>query len=185
MEDDAIIKLFWKRDESALHETKVKYGKYCNTIAYNVLKSHEDAEECENDTYLDAWKSIPPNKPSILSAFLGAITRRIAIDRWRKKTAEKRSGEQTLSLYELEECIPSGKSIDDEIEETELAKLLSAFLRRLPESESNVFIRRYWHLDSIQTISTSFGFTQSKTKMMLKRTRDKLLSELEKEGIFI
>ncbi len=185
MEDEAIIKLFWKRDESAIRETKAKYGKYCHTIAYNVLKSHEDAEECENDTYLDAWESIPPNKPCILSAFLGAITRRIAIDRWRKKTAAKRGGEETISLYELEECIPNGKSIYDEIEESELARLLSAFLRKLPERDSDVFIRRYWHLDSIQTISKSFGFTQSKTKMMLKRTRDKLLSELKKEGIFI
>ncbi len=185
LEDQSIITLFWKRDEAAIRESKTKYGKYCQSIAYNLLRNHEDAEECENDTYLDAWKAIPPSKPFALSAFLGAITRRIAIDRFRKKHSEKRGGEETISLYELEDCIPCEKSIDDHIEEAELSEILNRFLRELPEIESNVFLHRYWHLESIETISRYFGFSQSKTKMMLKRTREKLLLQLKKEGIFV
>ncbi len=185
MEDEMIIKLFWTRDETAIKETKSKYGKYCHRIANNILHNKEDAEECENDTYLDAWNIMPPSRPFVLSAFLGAITRRIAIDRWRRREADKRKSSATVSLTELEDCIPSDKTIDDAIEASTLADLLSAFLRELPEAESDVFLRRYWYCDSIEAICYRYGYTASKTKMMLKRTRDKLKLKLEKEGIFL
>ena len=108
LDDEKIIALFEERNEMAITETKTKYGRYCNTIAYQILQNREDAEECENDTYLDAWNTIPPTRPRMLSIFLGTITRRISLDRLKRKTAEKRGGgEAMLSLHELEECIPS------------------------------------------------------------------------------
>lgn len=184
MDDEKIVNLYWQRNPVAIAETKTKYGKFCYTIAYRVLHNNEDAEECENDTYLEAWNSMPPQKPSVLSAFLGTITRRNSIDKWRKKMTEKRGGgEFELSLNELENCIPDEKSIDEQLAVEELAKIISTFLRGLPETERNVFLRRYWYFDSINEICEKYGFGQSKVKMMLLRTRQKLLSCLEKEGV--
>ena len=186
MDDVKIVELFFERNETAISETKAKYGSYCYSIAYNILKNNEDAEECENDTYLEAWKSIPPQKPKILSAYLGTITRQKSIDRWRKKTADKRGGgEIQLSLYELENCISHDKAISDEIFAEELSKKISEFLRTLPEKERNVFLRRYWYFDSITEICNRYGYGQSKVKMILKRTREKLFSYLEKEEMLI
>lgn len=185
MDDERIIELYWQRNENAISETKAKYGKYCYSIAYNILKSNEDAEECENDTYLEAWNSVPPQKPKILSAYLGTITRRKSIDKWRKKTAEKRGGGFQLSLDELENYLSDDKGICDEIIAEEMAKKISEFLRTLPEKECNVFLRRYWYFDSITEICNRYGYGQSKVKMMLKRTREKLFSYLEKEGMLI
>lgn len=185
MDDEKIVDLYWQRKESAIQETKVKYGRYCYSIAYNILQDREDAEECENDTYLDAWRSIPPNKPVTFPTFLGTITRRISLDKWRRKNAYKRGGEITLSLDELEECIPANHSIDDAITTENLAKTISVFLKTLSEPECNVFLRRYWYFDSINAICKRYGFGQSKVKMMLLRTRAKLLTHLEKEEIFV
>lgn len=186
MNDEKIIALYWQRDENAISETKAKYGRYCYSIAYNILHNSEDAEECENDTYLDAWDCIPPHRPNCFSVFLGTITRRISLDKWRRKNADKRGGGETVvSLGELEECIPSGMSIDCEISANELAVLITEFLRTLPESECNVFLRRYWHFDSVEEICKRYGYGKSKVKMILLRARQKLLAHLEKEGIFI
>lgn len=186
LDDEKIIALFEERNEMAITETKTKYGRYCNTIAYQILQNREDAEECENDTYLDAWNTIPPTRPRMLSIFLGTITRRISLDRLKRKTAEKRGGgEAMLSLHELEECIPSGKSIDDTIHEKTLAKLISDFLRTLSEAESNIFLRRYWYFDSIDDICKRYGYGQSKVKTTLKRTRDKLLQYLNQEEVYV
>lgn len=184
MEDVKIVELFWQRNESAINETKVKYGNYCHSIAYRILNNNEDAEECENDTYLELWKTIPPQKPKILSAYLGMITRQKAIDKWRKKTADKRGGgEFQLSLNELEGCISDENTINDKLEAEEMAKKISDFLRTLPTNECNVFLRRYWYFDSITEISKRYGYGQSKVKMMLKRTREKIVSHLEEEGM--
>ena len=186
MDDVKIVELYFERNETAISETKAKYGNYCYSIAYNILKNNEDAEECENDTYLEVWKNIPPQKPKIFSAYLGTITRQKAIDKWRRKTANKRGGgEIQLSLQELENCISDDKAIGDEIIAEELARRISEFLRTLPQKERNVFIRRYWYFDSIGQISERYGYGQSKVKMMLKRTREKLISELEKEGMLV
>ncbi len=186
MDDEKIIALYWQRKETAVRETKIKYGRYCYSIAQNILGDREDAEECENDTYLDAWKSMPPAKPRVLSVFLGTITRRIALDRWRCRTAAKRgNGESVLSLCELEECIPAEQTIGDRLDTAQLAEHISVFLRALPEAESNVFLRRYWYCDSVDAICHRYGFGKSKVKMMLLRTREKLRAHLEKEEIFI
>lgn len=186
MDDQSIIELYRKRDENAIKETDEKYGGYIYTVSYNILRNKEDSEECRNDTYLDTWHSIPPANPSIFSAFLAAIARRISIDMLRHQKAEKRGGgEAVISMSELDECIPDGKSIDDEIDNERLAGAISEFLKSLPSVECDVFMRRYWYFDSIEDICKGYGFGKSKVKMMLSRTRKKLLSYLEKEGIFV
>ncbi len=186
MEDKDIINLYWSRNENAINETSNKYGNYCFSIAHNILSDFMDAEESVNDTYLATWNSIPPHKPSVLSAFLGKITRRISLKKWRDKHAQKRGGGQTqIVLDELLECIPSNKTIDDELNEKELADAINIFISNLDVTERRIFICRYWYLDSIADISKQFGYTQSKIKTTLFRTRGKLLSFLKKEGVFV
>ena len=186
MDDKNIIELYRKRDEKAIEETDAKYGNYIYSISYNILRDREDSEECRNDTYLDTWHSIPPAYPNALSAFLATIARRISIDMLRCRKAEKRGGGETLlSMSELDECIPSGKTIDEELDNARLAEVLSNFLSSLPTVECDVFMRRYWYFDTIEEICLGYGFGKSKVKTMLMRTRRKLLSYLEKEGFFI
>lgn len=185
MEDQQIVSLYWNKHEKAISETQHKYGKYCFAIAYNILFSCDDANEVVNDTYMAAWNSIPPHSPTILSTFLGKITRRISIDRWKKLRAEKRGGgEMPIALDELAECIPASDNVEHEIEQKYLSYLLNEFLMKLPETEQKVFMCRYWYLDSISYICTQFNFSQSKVKSMLARTRKKLRIFLEKEGVF-
>ena len=182
MEDAHIVDLFWVRSEDAISETSAKYGGYCYSIAYSILANNEDAAESVNDTYLDAWNAMPPHRPTILSTFLGKITRRISIDKWRGQTAEKRGGgEIVLVLDELSKCIPTMRSAEEELELADLAKVIDRFVMSLPLMQRRVFICRYWYLDSISTIAKQFGFSQSKVKMMLHRQRVKLLDILEKE----
>lgn len=186
MEDSRIVELYWQRNEAAIAHTQEKYEKYCYAIAKGILNNDEDANECVNDTYMGAWNAMPPNRPAILSTFLGKITRRISLKKYRSKSAEKRgSGETALALEELEECIASERSIDEQLSAKELAEMLNAFLDMLKADERRVFLRRYWFFDSIEDISTRFGFSQSKVKMLLKRTRDKLRAQLEKEDIWL
>ena len=183
MDDERIVELYWKRNENAISETATKYGSYLNSISYNILVNIEDAQECVNDTYHDAWNSMPPHRPSILSTFLGKITRRISIDRWRKYQAAKRGGgEITLALEELEDCIAGTSHVEKEFERQELINLINRFLRSLPDTERRVFMCRYWYMDSIPSISKQFGFSQSKVTSMLHRTRGKLRAQLVKEG---
>ena len=182
MEDQGIIALFFKRSEQAIEETDKKYGGYCYSIAYNILSNREDSEESVSDTYLSAWNTIPPRRPNFLSAFLAKMTRHISIDRWRKRSAKKRGGgEIILALEELEDCVDSS-SAETEYEKKELSRVLNQFLSSLPETERNVFLCRYWYLDSIQTISEVSGFSQSKVTSMLQRLRGKLRKKLSEEG---
>ena len=186
MDDDKIISLYWQRDEAAIAETQKKYGRFCYSIAYGLLKSKEDAEECENDTYLDAWNAIPPQKPKPLSTFLATITRRRALDYWRGRHAQKRGLQMhVVSFEELEECIPVGQRLDERIHAQALAKALSVFLRGLSEVECNVFLRRYWYFDTIRVIAARYDFSESRVKMMLTRTRKKLRNYLQKEGYIV
>ncbi len=184
MDDTQIVNLYWDRSEAAIEKTAQKYGQYCFSIAYNILQNREDADESVNDTYLDAWNSIPPHRPSKLSTFLGKITRRISIDKWRSRSAEKRGGgEIVLALDELSDCIPSNSNVEQEIEAVVLGDLINAFVMALPIMERRVFICRYWYVDSIAAICQQFGFSESKVKVMLHRTRNQLRAYLEKEGV--
>ena len=184
MDDTQIVELYWARKESAIEETEAKYGSYCRSIAGNILQNQDDAEECVNDTWLGAWNSMPPHRPSVLSTFLGKLTRRISIDKWRRTTAKKRGdGQLPLVLSELEDCISDGKSIEEETERKLLAEVIAAFIKSLPETEQKVFLCRYWYMDSVSSIATRFRFSESKVKSMLSRTREKLRVRLEKEGL--
>ena len=164
--------------------TAEKYGKYCYFIAYGVLSNAQDAEESVNDTFLEAWNSIPPHRPAVLSAFLGKITRRKAIDKWRARSAEKRGGgEPAAVLDELENLLSSGASAEHELEAEELASAVNTFVRSLSAVHRRVFVCRYWYLDSEADIAQRFGFSYGKVKTMLYRLRKKLLAYLKKEGL--
>ena len=184
MNDSQIVALYFDRDQRAIEETAAKYGNYCYCIANNILNNREDAEEAVSDTYLGAWNAIPPHRPAMLSTFLGKITRRIALNRWSKSRTRKRgSGEVVLALEELSEYLSDGNMPENAIENAELTQILNRFLRKLPKEERQVFLCRYWYLDPIADISNRFGFSQSKVKSMLARTRLKLRATLTKEGI--
>lgn len=186
MDDAAIIDLYWTRDEQALAETEQKYGAYCRTIARNILYSPEDTEECVSDTWLGAWNSMPPKRPSILSAFLGRITRNLALDRWKAAHADKRGGGTLpLALDELDECIAAKGGVEAAMDEKELSRAIDAFLRTLPERECNLFLRRYWFLDSVREIARRYRLNENNVKSILFRTREKLRKYLQQEGIAI
>ena len=183
MDDKSIVDLYFSRNEEAITQTDKKYGHYCYSIAYNILTSKEDAEESVNDTYMTAWRAIPPRRPSALSAFLGKITRHISIDRWRERVATKRGGgEVPLALEELKDCISGMQDVEMEYERKEVLKTYVKFLEALPTTERRVFLCRYWYVESIETIADKFGFSQSKVKTMLHRTRAKLRKQLAEEG---
>ena len=184
MEDAAIVELYWQRQERAIAETKTKYGTYCQTIARRILIDARDAEECVNDTYFGAWNAMPPHRPASLSTFLGKITRNLSLKKWRARSAAKRgSGEVALSLDELQDCVGSSSSVEEHVEAEELARIIDVFLAGLGAEDRRMFVCRYWHFDSIGEIAQRFGFSQSKVKMSLKRTRDKLAIYLEQEGV--
>ena len=179
MEDADILNLYFQRNERAISESKQKYGKQIYALAYRILRNREDSEECENDTYLGAWKAIPPASPHSLGAFLLRTVRNISISRMRANRADKRGGgEVILSLNELEDCIPFTQNEDS----NNLAASLDRFLATLPKEERMVFVCRYWRCDAIDEIAHEFGFGQSKVKMMLSRTREKLRAFLKQEG---
>ena len=183
MDDQSIVALYWDRSEQAIAETDRKYGAYCYSIAYHALANNEDAEESVSDTYMAAWNRLPPHRPSVLATFLGKITRRISINRWKAKNTAKRGGGQiTLTLEELDDCVDGKQNIERAYESNELVLAFNRFLETLPETERDVFLRRYWFFDPIADIAESFGFAQSKVTSMLYRTRGKLRKQLEKEG---
>ena len=130
VEDVKILELYWQRNEQALSETRLKYGRFCNSIALRILENKCDADECESDTYLKAWNTIPPKKPEVLKSYLGAIVRNLSLDKLRKRNTQKRGSEVELSLSELEECVAADKSVSDEVEVRELAAIISAFFAR-------------------------------------------------------
>ena len=183
MTDSEIIELYWDRDEQAVTQTQTKYGGYCRSIAWNILKNRQDTEECVNDTWLRAWKAMPPQKPAILSVFLGTITRNLSLDRWRNATAKKRgAGQLQRAFDELEHCVSAGVSLEDRITQTDLSRLLDRFLQGLNQKDRCVFVRRYWYTDPIYEIAHRYRMTESAVKVSLHRSRNKLKTLLEQEG---
>lgn len=183
MQDEKIVELYWQRDQSAIRETQEKYDHYLHKIAYNILNNEEDSRESVNDTYLAAWNSMPPHKPNVLSTYLGKLTRRISIDIFRKRNRIKRqSSEYALSLTELADCIADNHSPEKDYEIEILGEVLNAFLRTLPDDARNVFIGRYYFLDSVKDVANYCGISESKAKTLLFRTRNSLKEYLKKEG---
>ena len=186
MEDNQIVELYWQRDEMAIQETQTKYERYLTKVANNILNNLEDSMDSVNDTYLHAWNSMPPHRPEMLSTFLAKITRRLSIDIFRKRTATKRGGtEYELSLQELQESgFEAGETsgIEDDNESQLLGELISKYLRTLPETTRNIFIGRYFHNDPLKDLCQYYGFSESKVKSLLFRTRNGLREYLAKEG---
>ena len=183
MEDTRIIDLYWARSQEAIGQTKIKYGRLIYSICVRILRIAEDALECENDTYLRAWDSMPPQRPDHLSAYLGRIARNLSLDRYEREHAQKRGGTQIpLILEELEECIPSSS---DSGLPVELRDLLNRFLEGQTERARMLFVRRYWFGDSVKEIAQMYGLGESRVKMTLLRSRTTLRQYLEAEGVSI
>ena len=186
MDDDKIISLYWQRDEEAIAETQKKYGRFCYSIAYGLLKSKEDAEECENDTYLEAWNSIPPHEPrDYLYAFLARITRHVSLNRCRDRDRLKRRAFICELSAEMEQCLPDPDDETRRADDIALGEVINKFLGSLDEEKRNIFIRRYWFMDSVSDISARFGLSESKVKTTLFRCRERLRERLRKEGYTI
>ena len=181
--DEAIVALYFDRSEEAIAESDRKYGKTCHTIAYNILRSDEDAEECVSDTWIRAWNAIPPEKPARLGAWLSTVTRRLALTRYEKRTAAKRYGGMETSLEELSECVADGGlTIADEVA---ISTAINSFLASLPTRARMVFMRKYWYMDSVADIARAMGMTESAVKVTLYRTREKFRKHLDQEGITV
>jgi len=183
MDDAKIVQLYWDRDEQAIPATADKYGSYCTSIAKNILENKEDAEECVNDTYLSAWNSMPPHRPSTLSAFLGKITRNLSLNKYKHNTAGKRGGrEVTVVLDELLGLVSDTDSIEQEIDSKELINTINTFLSTLSAEKRGIFVRRYWYFDSVAKIASSFGMTENNVSVTLNRIRLKLHNCLLERG---
>ncbi|MDR1131028.1 MAG: RNA polymerase sigma factor [Oscillospiraceae bacterium] len=187
MDDDMIIELFWQRSENAVTAAADKYSKYCHAISYNILNNNEDAEECVNDTYLKAWNAIPPARPDNLAVFLGTITRRLSLNRYKKNHAVKYGrGQTAIALTELEEVIPdAATSLDENMNAEIVTSVINRFLAKLPKKQRTVFVRRYWHICSIEEIADDYSLSAENVKQILFRARKKLRLILEKEGILV
>ena len=185
MEDTEIIDLYWARDQRAIHETSGKYGGFLTCIAWNILRSHGDAEECVNDTYLRAWNAIPPARPSAFRAWLGRIVRNLSLDRWKQSRTARRGDGMEVLLGELEDCVPAPHGVEQHLEDREIAALISAFLRELPWERRTIFLRRYWYGQDIGEIAADLRCGQGKVKSSLFRTRKALRAYLEREGIVL
>ncbi|MCI8943064.1 MAG: sigma-70 family RNA polymerase sigma factor [Oscillospiraceae bacterium] len=184
MEDTAIIDLYWLRSEDAIQETAAKYGAYCRSIARGLLANAQDEEECVSDTWIRAWNAMPDERPNRLKLFLGKITRRLACDALRSRTAQKRGGGVYVeALEELGECVPSVPGADRIVEDRELEEVLDRFLRTLPERDCNVFLRRYWYGETLEEAARRYGMKLNTVKTSLYRSREKLRKYLEKEGV--
>ena len=182
MEDAKIIDLYWARNEDAIAQTDAAYGRKLRVLANRILNNREDAEESVSDTYLKVWKIIPPQRPSYFYAFLASVCRHLSFHKLDWKLAAKRNAEGVALTEEMELCIPD-TSRERELEGKELGRVMDAFLERLPKETRLIFLRRYWHLDTIAEIAARYGLTESKVKMQLSRTRAKLCTYLEQEGI--
>lgn len=186
MKDEDIIELYQKRSEQAIVETERKYGAYCGTIAGRILQNGEDCKECLNDTWLKTWETIPPVIPKIFSAYIGKITRNLALNMYKKKYAGKRISERMLvSMEELQDCVSDKESVESKIEEKMIVEKLNEYLKQLPELERKIFVRRYFYMDTMGEIADLYEMKESYVKTLLFRTRKKLKEFFQKEGIVL
>jgi len=184
LEDCQIVELYWQKNTEAISETAHKYGAYCFAIADHILHNTEDSEECVNDTWLHAWRAIPPQKPRVLRLFLARITRNLSFDRFLAKHAEKRGGREIdLVLDELAECLAGETNVEAAYDSRELGQCIQRFVRTLPEQAGNIFVRRYFFTEPVSAIAERCGLTENNVMVILSRTRKKLKLALEKEGL--
>lgn len=182
MEDLQIIDLYFKRNETAISETDKKYGAFCHSIAMNMLSIYADAEECVNDTYLQAWNTIPPQRPARFGAWLGRVVRNISINLWNKNHRQKRYAGIEQLLDELEDCIPSPATVERQIEEQELTEIINTWLASLPQNDCTLFMRRYWNGETVALLAQESGTTPANMAKRMYRLRQNLKYKLEQEG---
>lgn len=185
MEDSQIINLYWSRDQAAIHETDIKYGRMLETISYNILSNHEDCKECINDTYYNVWNAIPPKRPNSLTAYLGRIVRNLSINRWHQQRAQKRYNGIEVMLSELSDCVPSKDNIETDIETKELAKSISNWISGLAIDDRVLFLRRYWFGDSLNNLAEESKTTPNKLAGRMYRLRQSLKKSLEREDVYL
>ena len=183
MEDREIVALYWVRSEQAIAETEGKYGPFCRSLARNLLGSPEDAEECVSDTWLEAWNSMPEERPDFLRPWLGRVVLLNAIDRWRASHRQKRFGGVEDLVLELEDCVPAPSDPHKELEAAELGRLLARWLDSLSREERRLFLRRYWNGEALKTLAAEKGMNPALLAQRMRRLRLKLKGFLEKEGI--
>ena len=183
MDDKQIVDLYWERSEKAISETAGKFGRYCHTIANNILRSEEDSEECVNDTYINTWETIPPHKPVILSAFLGKIVRNLSFNKFKHEHRQKRGGFETaIILDELCEIVSDTENVEDDIIGNELSEAVNRFISKLPSEKQYIFVRRYWYSDSLKDIAGKCSRTENSVSVELNRIRGKLKTYLNERG---
>lgn len=186
MEDSQIIDLYWARKEAAIQETQKKYARYCQCISFNILRCEEDARECVNDAFMRAWSAIPPKRPENLKAFLAKIVRNLSLNKYEKMRAYKRGkGKQEEVFEEIENCLMIRTGTKDIVEDLALIEILNTFLSGLKVHNRKIFMKRYWYFNTIGEIASELGYTQSKVKMSLLRSREQLKKILEEEGISV
>ena len=186
MEDAQIVALYWQREETAIHETQKKYGRYLLRIARGILADRRDSEESVNDTYLKAWNSMPPHRPEALFAYLGRITRQRAIDRLRTGAREKRRATQyAQSLDELADCVSGGEAAEGALDAKLLAAAIDAYLRGLAPRDRTLFAGRYFYMEPVRALALCHGMSESAVKSSLYRVRQGLRRHLEQEGFLI
>ena len=183
MEDSDIIQLYWDRSERAIAETSGKYGSFLWRIAWNILKSHGDAEECVNDTYLCVWNSVPPQQPNPLMTYVCSITRNLALKKYHASAAVKRNSYYDVALEELETCLSVPDTAETAFSAKELAELLNRFLGALDRENRVIFLRRYWYADSVSAIAIRLRMSDNQVSVRLHRIRKKLKAYLRKEGV--
>lgn len=183
MDDNIIVNLYLNRDEDAINQTRDKYGTRLRSLSFNIVKDIHTTEECENDTYMQAWNCIPPHEPrKYLYAFLARIIRHVSLNRCRECNRLKRSAFICELSTELEQCIPTPNDVERHIDDMVFGEIINNFLSEIGEDKRNIFLRRYWYFDSIADISKRFGISKSKVKTTLLRIRNQLREHLEKEG---
>ena len=186
MEDANIVALYWQRDQGAITASDEKYGTLRHSLSFNILQTHEDAEECVNDTYLRTWNAIPPARPSAFRAWLGRIVRNLSLDRWKQSRTAKRGGDgMEVLLGEQDDCVPEPHGTEKAMEDQEIASLISAFLRRQSPESRVIFLRRYWYGQSVADIAAGMNCGEGKVKSALFRTRKALRTYLEQEEVFL
>ncbi len=183
MEDEKIIELFFERSEQGIRELDNKYGKFCHKLSYNIVNDMQDAQECVNDAYLGAWNTIPPEHPNPLLSYVARIVRNISLKCYWKIEAAKRGGHYKVALDEIEDCIADRRSVEDEIEAKELARIIEKFLDTLTSENRVIFMRRYWFADSLRDIGERVGLSEKNVSVRLTRIRGKLRTHLIKSKV--
>ena len=183
--DEEIIDLFFERSEQAIRELDIKYGKICHNLSYNIVNSRRDAEECVNDAYLGAWNAIPPTRPEPLLSYIVKIVRNVSLKIYYRKEAAKRNSTYTVAMQEIEACIADQKTVEDEVEARELARIIESFLDTLTTKERIIFMRRYAYIDTYADIAKRMGISEKNVSVRLSLIRQKMKQYLIEREVFV